>query len=78
MQAIAGKRYRHYKGREYTVLSLGRLESHSEQVCVIYRAEYPTEFGETSVWIRPIENFEETVVYEGNTVDRFRLIEDTV
>ncbi len=79
MQAIVGKRYRHYKGGEYTVLSIGRLEAHPEQVCVVYRAEYGTEFGESSVWIiRPVENFEETVAYEGNTVERFAVIEDTV
>ncbi len=78
MKAIAGKRYRHYKGGEYTVIAIGRLESDPEQVCVVYQAEYPTEFGKTSVWIRPIENFEETVESQGVVMHRFSLIDTSV
>ena len=78
MKAIVGKRYMHYKGGEYTVIAIGRLEANPGSLCVVYQAEYPTEFGETSVWIRPIENFEETIVFEGNNIERFRVIEGTL
>jgi hypothetical protein len=77
MKAYAGKRYRHYKGREYTVLTIGRLESSPEQECVIYRAEYDTEFGSGIVWVRPKEDFEGDVVKDdGTRTHRFTVIEN--
>ncbi len=77
MKAETGKRYRHYKGGEYTVLSIARLESDPERLCVVYRAEYETEFGAETVWIRPIEDFESDVATkEGNVVPRFMKIDD--
>lgn len=72
MQAIVGKKYRHYKnGREYTVIALGRhSETHEE--LVVYRAEYnSTKYGDCAVWVRPCTIFEDLVTHEGNTVPRF-------
>ena len=61
-----GGRYRHYKGKEYTVLGVAR---HSETLedMVIYRAEY----GERGIWVRPKDMFLETVSVNGETVFRF-------
>ena len=75
MKAIIGKQYKHYKGREYTVLSIARLESNPEQVCIVYRADYETEFGKESVWIRPIEDFEAEIKIDGQKVHRFSYID---
>ncbi len=71
MKAEVGKRYRHYKGKEYTVLAIARLESDPLKVCVVYRAEYETEFGTDTVWIRPIEDFEAEIVIDGKMLHRF-------
>lgn len=70
-EAEVGKRYRHYKGYEYTVLAIGRSEDTLEEQ-VVYRAEYTTEdFGPDAIWIRPRVLFEGTVNVDGRTVERF-------
>ena len=69
-----GKRYRHYKGKEYTVLAVA---NHSETLekLVIYRAEYDMEdFGPNSIWARPQEMFEGKVTVDGEEIDRFTAI----
>ena len=62
-------RYRHYKGGEYTVIGIGR---HSETLedMVIYRAEY----GEGDVWVRPLGMWFDTVIKNGEEVQRFTYI----
>lgn len=63
-------RYRHYKGREYDVIALGR-HSETEEWLVIYRPCYAPE----DVWVRPLAMFQETVTLpSGETVPRFELI----
>lgn len=75
MKAIVGKRYRHYKGNEYTVLAIARLESDPSEVYVVYRAEYTSpDFGEGTVWLRKQEFFEEQVFVSGTSRDRFTQI----
>ena len=75
MKAIVGKRYRHYKGNEYTVLAIARLESDPNEVYVVYRAEYTSpDFGEGTVWLRKQEFFEEQVIVAGTSRDRFTQI----
>jgi hypothetical protein len=72
MKAKVGKRYKHYKGGEHTVLALGRLESDPSQVYVVYRAEYKAPgYEKGCVWLRPVTTFEEQVVINGMLVDRF-------
>jgi len=62
-----GKKYRHFKGKEYLVLHQAR---HSETVedLVVYQALY----GERGVWVRPLEMFLEKVEVDGKIVDRFK------
>lgn len=74
MQAIAGARYRHYKGNIYEVIAIGR-DSENLQEVVIYKGEYSDpEFGEHPVWVRPLGMFEEKVEHNGSLVDRFTLM----
>lgn len=67
---VAPGRYRHYKGDEYTVLGVAR-HSETEEELVVYRQEY----GDRSLWVRPLEMFRETVEVDGKEVPRFRLID---
>lgn len=62
-------RYRHYKGRDYTVLGVAR---HSETMewLVVYRPEY----GERGLWVRPLEMFTESVLVDGKSLPRFAWI----
>ncbi|NCY01353.1 MAG: DUF1653 domain-containing protein [Planctomycetia bacterium] len=66
MEAIRPGRYRHYKGREYTVLGSARHSETLEEL-VVYRQEY----GDRGLWVRPAAMFGEHVVVDGRTVPRF-------
>ncbi|MFT5037338.1 MAG: hypothetical protein ACI9VM_000917 [Candidatus Azotimanducaceae bacterium] len=71
MKAQIGKRYRHYKGKEYVVLNIARNTETLEDL-VVYQAQYDTpDFGSKPVWIRPKDMFEETVEVDGVQIDRF-------
>ncbi|MBR4455402.1 MAG: DUF1653 domain-containing protein [Solobacterium sp.] len=63
-------RYRHFRGKEYTVIATAR---HSETLepMVVYRAEY----GERELWVRPAAMFQELVMHEGNEVPRFKKVD---
>jgi hypothetical protein len=66
-------RYRHFKGREYTVLGVAR-HSESQEELVVYRQEY----GDHSLWVRPVAMFLEAVESGGETLPRFQLVEREV
>ncbi len=63
-------RYRHYKGKEYTVIGTA---THSETLeeLVVYRKDYD----DRSLWVRPKAMFSEQVEVGGRMVPRFELIE---
>ena len=71
MAEITPGRYRHYKGNEYTVLCVARHSETLEQL-VVYRQEY----GDRGLWVRPAAMFAETVVVDGQTVPRFKLVKN--
>ena len=69
MDEIKIGRYRHFKGNEYEVLYLAK---HSETLepMVVYRALC----GERGVWVRPASMWNETVVRDGKSDQRFTYI----
>ena len=69
MTDIAPGRYRHYKGKEYTVLGVARHSETLEEL-VVYRQEY----GDRGLWVRPAAMFAETVEVDGLTVPRFAFL----
>lgn len=62
-------RYRHYKGNDYLVLGVAR-HSETEEELVVYR----TDYGDHSLWVRPLSMFLESVDINGKTVPRFQFI----
>lgn len=70
MQSIPVGRYRHYKGKDYSVLGFAR-HSETEEVMVLYVPLY----GEGGYWVRPLTMFTENVVVEGSEVPRFALVQ---
>lgn len=68
-----GKKYRHFKGKEYLVLHLAK---HSETLedLVVYQALY----GERGIWVRPLKMFMEQVEVNGNIVNRFEEIDNGI
>ncbi len=69
MADVTEGRYRHYKGREYTVIGTAR-HSETQEELVVYRPEY----GERGLWVRPKAMFLEDVEVDGETVPRFDFI----
>lgn len=67
-----GARYRHFKSPEktYTVIGHGFIEA-TEEPAIIYQAEY----GDRSVWIRPVDVFLQDVEWDGARVARFTRID---
>jgi hypothetical protein len=69
LPSIRMGRYRHYKGNEYQVIGVAR-HSETEEPMVVYRKLY----GDGSMWIRPLEMFEQHVTIDMQSVPRFRWI----
>jgi hypothetical protein len=69
MNTVQIGRYRHYKGKEYTVIGVAR-HSETEEELVVYRKEYDDH----GLWVRPLGMFLETVKVEGKTVPRFQYL----
>ena len=67
MTTVQPGRYRHYKGKEYTVLGVAR-HSETQEELVVYRQEY----GDHGLWVRPKQMFLETVKVDGKDVPRFQ------
>ncbi|WP_430641523.1 DUF1653 domain-containing protein [Acetoanaerobium noterae] len=64
-----GKKYRHFKGKEYLVMHIAKHSETLEEL-VVYQALY----GEMGVWVRPLEMFLEQVEVDGQMVNRFEEI----
>jgi hypothetical protein len=69
MSIVQIGRYRHYKGKEYTVIGVAR-HSETEEELVVYRKEYDDH----GLWARPLGMFLEHVEVEGKMVPRFEYI----
>jgi len=67
MNVIKIDRYRHYKGKEYTVIGVA-LHSETLEELVVYRQEY----GDHGLWVRPKRMFLETVEVGGQEMPRFQ------
>ena len=62
--------YVHYKnGKRYTVIDVVR-HTETEEWMVLYRAEY----GDYSLWVRPLKSFLEQVNFDGQFVPRFKYL----
>ena len=69
MTTIHPGRYRHYKGKDYTVIGVAR-HSETQEELIVYRQEY----GDHGLWVRPKTMFMETVEVEGQQVPRFQYL----
>ena len=66
-------RYQHYKGKYYEVIGVARYSETLEEL-VLYEALYANELGK--MWVRPKQNFLESVQVDGQNVPRFALVEE--
>lgn len=66
-----GKKYRHFKGKEYLVLHLAKHSETLEELVV-----YQPLYGERGIWVRPLNMFKEKVDLNGKIINRFEEIEE--
>ncbi len=68
-EVIRPGRYRHFKGKEYRVLTVAK---HSETLedMVVYQALY----GDRHFWVRPAAMWEEIVEKDGKRFRRFEYV----
>lgn len=71
-ETIRPGKYRHFKGNEYEVTGIAR-HSETGEPMVVYRALY----GDGGLWVRPAEMWNETVIRDGKTFQRFTRTEET-
>ncbi len=64
-------RYQHYKGKYYVVFGVAK-HSETEEELVVYR----TDYGDKSLWVRPLTMFTETVEVNGLATPRFRRVDE--
>lgn len=62
-------RYRHFKGGEYQVQGVAR-HSETGELLVVYTPLY----GEGGLWVRPLDMFQDSVLYEGREQPRFAYV----
>ncbi len=70
MQTIPLGLYRHYKGKDYSVVGFAR-HSETKETMVLYVPLY----GDGGYWVRPLAMFTEMVTVDGKQVPRFRRVE---
>lgn len=66
-----GKKYRHFKGKDYLVLHVAKHSETLEEM-VVYQALY----GEKGIWVRPLEMFLSKKEVDGRLVNRFEEIDE--
>lgn len=65
-QAIPLGRYRHYKGRDYSVVGFARHSETGESMVL-----YVPLYGAGGYWVRPLQMFTETIEIDGKMLPRF-------
>lgn len=68
-------RYKHFKGNIYEVVALAHDCEDPDKIVVVYKSEYETpKYPKGTIWVRPINNFTETVQRDGESFQRFTKI----
>ena len=62
--------YRHFKGNEYELIAIARDSEDPDRFFAVYRALY----GDSDVWVRPLDMFCEKVVRDGKVIPRFSYV----
>lgn len=79
MKNPANKKYQHYKtGQVYEMIGIA-YHSETKEEMVVYRGLYDCEkFGKSPYFVRPKKMFFEHVLWKGQTMPRFKLIDKDI
>ncbi len=61
--------YRHYKGKDYSVLGFAKDSETKEQMVL-----YVPLYGDGGYWVRPLSMFTEEVEFNGRVLPRFNYL----
>jgi hypothetical protein len=64
-------KYQHFKGSYYQVLHLARHSETEEYLIVYHPFDSPDD-----IWVRPLAMFNETIIRDGKSIQRFKHIEE--
>lgn len=68
-------KYKHFKGHIYEVVGTVR-DSETMRELVLYMSLYKSDdFGDETLWVRPIDDFYGLVDVDGVKIERFKYIE---
>jgi len=73
MKALTKGIYKHYKGNFYELYHTAQ-HSETEERLVVYKALY----GEQGIWVRPYEMFVEKVEVNGEMLERFAYVGESL
>ena len=77
MSSIKKGKYKHYKGKFYEVLGVGRDADTLEEY-VVYKALYEDpEFGNNALWTRKKESFLKHKIIDGKEFVRYEFVEES-
>lgn len=60
---------KHFKGTEYTIITLAKHSETTEDMVVYQDLSYPEK-----IWVRPLSMFLEKVIVHGEEIERFSLV----
>ncbi len=73
-QVPIGSVVRHYKGKTMKILHIARHSEDLSLYVVYQKLYYDEQFGELSIFVRPLTMFLEKVLVEGVEIPRFSVI----
>ena len=74
-QIHLGSIVQNYKGKKMKVLAIAR-HTEDNSLNVVYQKMYKCEkFGDHAIVVRPLKMFVETVLYNGEPIPRFKIVE---
>lgn len=74
METIQLGKYKHYKGNHYEVIGTA-IHSETLEIMVLYKALYDSHSHPAgTIWVRSLKMFSETVLVDGEEVNRFDFI----
>ena len=74
MSSVKLGKYLHYKGKSYKVIGTAHHSETLEKLTVYQQLYSSEKFPKGTLWVRPLNMFQETVEINGQKLPRFKYI----